>query len=412
MSSSSKPPTFSTEPPDSADRGRAHRDSEDVDVVAIGGREFILVGTAHISQESVELVRVVIEQEAPDVVCIELDAQRHEALSQEDRWEQLDLREVIRKRQLATLLANLLLASYQKRLGGQLGVMPGSELLEASRVASDRGIPIALCDRDLRVTLRRAWHSLGWWRKLELMSTMIVSAFDNTELSEEDLRRIRRKDVLNELMAELGETMPTLKRVLIDERDAYLAQRIREAEGDRIVAVVGAGHVAGMRRALESTEFIDTTAIDQIPVVSPVWKWVGWAIPALIVGALAVIGATKGPGAMGESALFWFVANAVPTAIGGLAALAHPLTIVIGAVAAPFTSLTPVIGAGYVAAFVQTWVAPPLVREFQTVGDDISHVSRWWRSRLLKIFLVFILTTLGSLLGTGVGGVEIISNLF
>ena len=412
MSSSSKPPTFSTEPPDSADRGRAHRDSEDVDVVAIGGREFILVGTAHISQESVELVRVVIEQEAPDVVCIELDAQRHEALSQEDRWEQLDLREVIRKRQLATLLANLLLASYQKRLGGQLGVMPGSELLEASRVASDRGIPIALCDRDIRVTLRRAWHSLGWWRKLELMSTMIVSAFDNTELSEEDLRRIRRKDVLNELMAELGETMPTLKRVLIDERDAYLAQRIREAEGDRIVAVVGAGHVAGMRRALESTEFIDTTAIDQIPVVSPVWKWVGWAIPALIVGALAVIGATKGPGAMGESALFWFVANAVPTAIGGLAALAHPLTIVIGAVAAPFTSLTPVIGAGYVAAFVQTWVAPPLVREFQTVGDDISHVSRWWRSRLLKIFLVFILTTLGSLLGTGVGGVEIISNLF
>jgi len=412
MSSSSKPPTVSTEPPDSADRGRAHRDSEDVDIVAIGGREFILVGTAHISQESVELVRVVIEQEAPDVVCIELDAQRHEALSQEDRWEQLDLREVIRKRQLATLLANLLLASYQKRLGGQLGVMPGSELLEASRVASDRGIPIALCDRDIRVTLRRAWHSLGWWRKLELMSTMLVSAFDNTELSEEDLRRIRRKDVLNELMTELGEAMPTLKRVLIDERDAYLAQRIREAEGDCIVAVVGAGHVAGMRRALESSDFIDTTAIDQIPVVSPIWKWVGWAIPALIVGALAVIGATKGPGAMGESALFWFVANAVPTAIGGLAALAHPLTIVIGAVAAPFTSLTPVIGAGYVAAFVQTWVAPPLVREFQTVGDDISHVSRWWRSRLLKIFLVFVLTTLGSLLGTGVGGVEIISNLF
>jgi len=412
MSSSSKPPTVSTEPPDSADRGRAHRDSEDVDIVAIGGREFILVGTAHISQESVELVRVVIEQEAPDVVCIELDAQRHEALSQEDRWEQLDLREVIRKRQLATLLANLLLASYQKRLGGQLGVMPGSELLEASRVASDRGIPIALCDRDIRVTLRRAWHSLGWWRKLELMSTMLVSAFDNTELSEEDLRRIRRKDVLNELMTELGEAMPTLKRVLIDERDAYLAQRIREAEGDCIVAVVGAGHVAGLRRALESSDFIDTTAIDQIPVVSPIWKWVGWAIPALIVGALAVIGATKGPGAMGESALFWFVANAVPTAIGGLAALAHPLTIVIGAVAAPFTSLTPVIGAGYVAAFVQTWVAPPLVREFQTVGDDISHVSRWWRSRLLKIFLVFVLTTLGSLLGTGVGGVEIISNLF
>jgi pheromone shutdown-related protein TraB len=391
---------------------KPHRDSEDVEVVEIDGREFVLVGTAHISQESVELVREVIEKEAPDCVCLELDAQRHEALSSEDRWEQLDLREVIRKRQLATLLANLLLASYQKRLGGQLGVMPGRELLEASNLAKEKGIPIALCDRDIRVTLRRAWGSLSWWRKLELSSTMLASAFDRTELTEEDLRKIRRKDVLNELMNELGQSMPTLKRVLIDERDAYLAQRIREAEGDRIVAVVGAGHVRGMCAALARDTDVDTSEIDLVPPVSPVWKWVGWGIPALIVGALVVIGITKGPAAMGENALYWFVANAVPTAIGGLAALAHPLTIAIGALAAPFTSLTPVIGAGYVAAFVQTWVAPPLVREFQSVGEDISQPSRWWRSRLLKIFLVFILTTLGSLLGTGVGGAELVSNLF
>lgn len=390
----------------------AHRDSEDVEVVEIDGREFVLVGTAHISQESVELVREVIEKERPDCVCLELDAQRHEALSQKDRWQQLDLREVIRNRQLATLLANLLLASYQKRLGGQLGVMPGSELLEASRVATDAGIPIALCDRDIRVTLRRAWNSLSWWRKLELASTMLASAFDSTELSEEDLRNIRNKDVLNELMSELGEGMPTLKRVLIDERDAYLAQRIRESEGDRVVAVVGAGHVAGMRVALAAGGDVDTTEIDQIPPVSPLWKWVGWAIPALIVGALVVIGATKGPEAMGENALYWFLANAVPTSIGALAALAHPFTIVLGGLAAPFTSLTPVIGAGYVAAFVQTWVAPPLVSEFETVGDDIAVARRWWQNRLLKIFLVFVLTTLGSILGTVVGGAEIFSNLF
>jgi pheromone shutdown-related protein TraB len=290
--------------------------------------------------------------------------------------------------------------------------MPGRELLEASNLAKEKGIPIALCDRDIRVTLRRAWGSLSWWRKLELSSTMLASAFDRTELTEEDLRKIRRKDVLNELMNELGQSMPTLKRVLIDERDAYLAQRIREAEGDRIVAVVGAGHVRGMCAALARDTDVDTSEIDLVPPVSPVWKWVGWGIPALIVGALVVIGITKGPAAMGENALYWFVANAVPTAIGGLAALAHPLTIAIGALAAPFTSLTPVIGAGYVAAFVQTWVAPPLVREFQSVGEDISQPSRWWRSRLLKIFLVFILTTLGSLLGTGVGGAELVSNLF
>ncbi|MEE2664449.1 MAG: TraB/GumN family protein [Myxococcota bacterium] len=383
-----------------------------MEVVEIDGREFVIVGTAHISRESVELVREVIENETPDCVCLELDAQRHEALSSEDRWKQLDLREVIRKRQLATLLVNLLLASYQKRLGGQLGMMPGSELLEASRVASENGIPISFCDRDIRVTLRRAWSSLSWWRKLELSSTVLASAFDRTELSEEDLRNIRRKDVLNEMMSELGKSMPTLKQVLIDERDAYLAQRIREADGDRIVAVVGAGHVTGMRAALARGTDVDIAEFDQIPPVSPVLKWVGWGIPALIVGALVTIGATKGPAAMGENALYWLVANSVPTALGGLAALGHPLTIAIGGLAAPFTSLTPVIGAGYVAAFVQTWVAPPLVHEFETVGDDIAHLSRWWRSRLLKIFLVFVLTTLGSLLGTGLGGVEIVSNLF
>ena len=412
MSAAPNPPDAPENPHAPTASTTAHRESEDVEVIELEGREIVLVGTAHISQESVDLVREVIENEAPDCVCLELDAQRHEALSQENHWEQLNLREVIRNRQLATLLANVLLASYQKRLGGQLGVMPGSELLEASRIAQESGIPIALCDRDIRVTLRRAWQSLSWWRKLELASTMLASAFDHSELTEEDLRNIRRKDVLNELMSELGESMPNLKRVLINERDAYLAQRIREAEGNRVVAVVGAGHVAGMRAALASGSDVDTSEIDQIPPVSPIWKWLGWTIPALIVGALLVIGVTKGAEAMGENALYWFIANAVPTAVGGIAALAHPITIAIGGLAAPFTSLTPVIGAGYVAAFVQLWVAPPLVREFQTVGDDIAHVRRWWQNRLLKIFLVFVLTPLGSLLGTGVGGVEIVSNLF
>jgi len=405
--------TMSLPPSEPTDREEPdHRSSQDVEVVHADGREFLLVGTAHISQESVELVRTVIEHENPDCVCIELDDQRYEALSQEERWDQLDLREIIRNRQLATLLVNLVLASYQRRLGMKLGVKPGSELLEASRVAEERGIPIALCDRDIRVTLRRAWNSLGWWSKAQLASTMLMSAFDRTELSEEDLREIRRKDVLSEMMNELGDMMPALKRVLIDERDAFLAQRIRESEGQRVVAIVGAGHIAGMRAALNANEAIDTDAINQIPSVSPAWKWVGWAIRAVIIAARVTIGATKGSTAMGENALYWFVANALPTAIGGVAALAHPLTILVAGLAAPFTSLTPVIGAGYVAAFVQTWLRPPLVREFRTVGEDIAELSHWWQNRLLKIFLVFVLTTLGSLLGTATGGIEIFSNLF
>jgi pheromone shutdown-related protein TraB len=395
-------------PPDNS----APESSSDVHRLEVGGREFILVGTAHISQQSVDLVRKIVEEETPDCVCIELDAQRYEALSQASRFEALNLREVIRKQQLAALLMNLLLASYQKRLGMQLGVNPGSELLEAAIVAKDHGIPIALCDRDIRVTLRRAWHALPWYRKLWLTSSIMASAFDSPELDEEELARIRQQDVLTELMSELGEQMPDLKHALIDERDSFLAEKIRTSKGQKIVAVVGAGHVRGMLQSLESREHVDLDSLNVIPKVSPFWKWFGWAIPAIIVSSIAYIGWTQGSDAAGDNALYWFLANAIPTGIGGIIAMGHPVTTVAAFMSAPFTSLTPLIGAGYVAAGVQAWLAPPIVSEFQSVGDDIASWSAWWKSRLLRIFLVFLLTTIGSMVGTWVGGYEIVSNLF
>jgi pheromone shutdown-related protein TraB len=360
----------------------------------------------------VDLVREVIAAERPDTVCIELDSQRFEALRDEKRWESLDLREIIRNRQLAQLIASLTLSSYQRRLGLQLGVTPGSELLEAARAAEELQIPIELCDRDVRITLRRAWAAVSWWRKAMLLATIAASAFDTPELSEEELRRIRQRDVLSELMRELGDAMPALKKVLIDERDAFLAEKIRRVPGSRIVAVVGAGHVEGMLAALEDARDVDLEEINQIPSVSSGWKWFGWGIPALILGSITWIGITRGAEAAGSNALYWFLANAIPTGVGGILALAHPATIAGAALAAPFTSLTPLIGAGYVAAFLQAWSCPPTVRDFQTVGDDLSRWRRWWSSRLLRIFLVFLLTTLGSVVGTWVGGVEVVSNLF
>ncbi|MEE2673578.1 MAG: TraB/GumN family protein [Myxococcota bacterium] len=385
--------------------------ANDVHRLEVGGRRFVVVGTAHISRDSVDLVRKVIEAERPDCVCLELDAQRYEALSQEQRWEDLDLRDVMRRQQLATLMANLILASYQHRLGLKLGVTPGSELLEAGRTAEELQIPVALCDRDIRVTLRRAWHSLALHRKAMLVSTFVASAFESPDLTEEELRRIRQKDVLSELMAELGEAMPALKRVLIDERDAYLAQKIRESEGECVVAVVGAGHVQGMLAALSVNKKVDLDEINEIPRVSPIWKWVGWAIPVLIVGSIAWIGLSQGREAAGDNAWFWFLANAIPSGIGGLAALAHPATIAAAFLSAPFTSLTPVIGAGYVAAFVQAWMRPPKVSEFKSVGTDMARPAAWWQNRLLKIFMVFLATTLGSVIGTWVGFIEIVGNL-
>ncbi len=249
--------------------------SDDVEVVRVGDREFLLVGTAHVSRESTALVRAVIERERPDTVCVELDPQRYAALSQKTRWQGLDLRQVIRSRQLAALIANLLLASYQKRLGGALGVTPGMELLEATAVAEKLGIPVSLCDRDVRVTLRRAWGSLSFFQKVRLLSSLLASAFETPELDEEELRRLRQKDVLSELMEELGQVLPGLKKVLIDERDTYLAERIRLSEGRRVVAVVGAGHVAGMRRALLEAEEVDLSGLDEVRPVSPAWKCAG-----------------------------------------------------------------------------------------------------------------------------------------
>lgn len=387
--------------------------SSDISIVTLDDEKtIILVGTAHISRESADLVREVIEREHPDCVCIELDARRFEALSQPNRWESMDLKHIIRNKQLSTLLVTLLLASYQKRLGEQLGVLPGAEMLEAMRVADKYGIPVVLADRDVRVTMRRAWRTTPFWRKSMLLSSLLLSVFDTTEVSEEDMRKLRRQDVLSELMRELGKEVPTLKTVLIDERDQYLAHKIRSAEGKKIVAVVGAGHIEGIRQALLTRATVDVKALETVPPVSSAWKWVGWSLPAVIVGSLVAIGVQQGALAAGENALFWILANGIPSAIGATVALAHPVTILTAFAAAPFTSLTPVIGVGYVTAFVQAYVQPPIVREFQSVAEDIGVPQKWWQSRLLRIFLAFLLPTIGSIVGTWIGGTRIISNLF
>jgi pheromone shutdown-related protein TraB len=379
--------------------------------IDVQDRVFTLVGTAHVSQESADLVRQVIDREQPDCVCVELDAQRFQTLSQQRRLDDLDLKEVIRRKQLSPLIVNIILSSYQKRLGGQLGVMPGTEMLEAAKVAQELNIPVVLGDRDVRVTLGRAWRSTPLLKKFLLLSTLLTSIFDRTTISEEMLRDIRQKDVLSEMLRELGELMPTLRTVLIDERDLYLAHRIRSAVGKRIVAVLGAAHIPGVQRHLEANRPIDLEPFNTIPPVSPLWRLIGWGIPALIVAALLLIGWQKGAGVAGEHIVFWVLANGIPSAIGAAVALAHPLTILIAFVAAPLTSLTPVIGAGYVTAFVQAYLCPPSVRELHSVADDIHSAQQWWRNRLLRIFLAFILPGIGSMIGTWIGGVEIFSNL-
>jgi len=247
---------------------------------------------------------------------------------------------------------------------------------------------------------------------MQLMTSGLAGVFDEQDISEEQLAELRQKDVLNEMMQELGKAMPDLKRVLIDERDSYITEKMRRANGKKIVSIVGAGHMQGILRQLRKNTSIDLQEIEVIPPASPVAKIMGWGIPLIIIGAIAYIGYAQGLMQAGHNALYWFLANGIPSALGTLLAFGHPLAILSAFLGAPFTSLSPLIGAGYVAAFVQAYFKPPIVAEIQTVSDDASHFKRWWSNKFLRVFLVFILSSLGSVIGTWVGGAEIISNLF
>jgi len=386
--------------------------SDDVHLIKKDGREFIIVGTAHISRQSADLVREVIEKEKPDVVCVELDEKRLKALSEKNRWENLDLRQIIKNKQLSTLLVNLVLSSYQKKLGEKLGVTPGTELLEAVQTANENKIPVELCDREVRVTLRRAWHSMNLWQKSKFLSGGLAGLFEKQELTEEKLAELRNKDVLSEMMDEIGKAMPVLKKVIIDERDQYIAQKMKECSGKKIVSVVGAGHVKGIVKFLESNNDLDLKRLEVIPDATLFSKILGWGIPFIIIASIFYIGFSQGITEAGNNALFWILACGIPSAVGSLISAAHPLTILASFVSAPITSLSPLIGVGYVAAFVQAYMQPPIVKEFQEVSKDFRKVSKWWKNRLLKVFLVFILSSIGGVIGTSVGFFKIVRNVF
>ncbi len=385
---------------------------EDISRVFLDGKEIILLGTAHISRESVDLVTETIQREKPDCVCVELDKRRYDAISRKDHFEQLDIKKIIKKKQLATLMANMILSSYQKKLGEKMGVLPGTELIEAARVAEDQGIPLELCDRDVRVTLLRAWRMTPLWKKGKLIASLLMSLFDDTDITEEKLRQLKKSDVISELMAELGSAMPELKKVLIDERDTYLSEKIKQAPGRKIVAVIGKGHLEGIKKAIMEDRSGLLEEISTLPPLSPAWKAAGWSVPAVIIGSVVVIAFNRGAEVAGDNVLYWILANGIACALGAVAALAHPATVAAAFAAAPVTSLTPVIGAGYVTAFVQALMQPPLVKEIQNASADMGTLSGWWKNNLLKVFLAFLLPGVGSMVGTWLGGYRIISNLF
>lgn len=360
-------------------------------------KSITLVGTAHVSRESADLVADVISEEKPDTVAVELCQSRYQAMTEENRWQNTDLIKVIKEKKAFLLLSNLMLASFQKRIGKKLGIKPGEEMRRAIEAARETEAEIHLADRDVRTTLSRTWRLMGFWTKMKLMVQLITSMGDMDDIEEEDIEKLKEKDVLETLLSELGKTLPSLQKVLIDERDQYLAYKIRTAPGQKIVAVVGAGHVPGIKKYWQ--EPVD---IDALEVIPPKGKWMGflkWGIPSLVI-ALIVLGFFMAGASAGTHMIKWWVlANAVLAGAGAAVALAHPLTIATAIVASPITSLNPMIAAGWVAGLVEVFLGKPKVKDFERLPEDIVSVKGFWKNKITRILLVVVLTNLGSSLG-------------
>ena len=360
-------------------------------------REIALIGTAHVSRESADLVVKVIEAEKPDTVCVELCESRYKAIKQKNRWQNTDLIKVIREKKSFLLLSNLLLTSFQKKIGQKLGIKPGEEMIRAMEAADSVGAQTHLADRDIRITLSRTWRLMGLWTKIKLLAQLVTSMGEVDSVKEEDIEKMKDKDVLETLLSEIGETLPELRRILIDERDQYLTEKIRSAPGKKIVAVVGAGHVPGIKRDWNKT--IDLNTLDELPPKGKIFSFLKWGIPTLVVGLIVLGFFYAGSSAGTHMIKWWVLANAVFAGIGAAIALAHPLTVLSAIVASPITSLNPMIAAGWVAGLVEAFIGKPKVKDFENLPSDILSLKGFWKNKITRILLIVVFTNLGSSLG-------------
>ena len=362
------------------------------------GKDIVLLGTAHVSKESVRLVTEVIEAEKPDTVCVELCESRYMSIRHKDKWQNTDIVNVIKEKKSFLLLSNLLLASFQKRIAEKFDIVPGEEMVKAIETAEAVGATILLADRNIRVTLSKTWRVMRLWDKIKLLFQLILSIGQIDDINEEDIEKMKQEDVLQTLLADVGKSLPVIKDILIDERDQYLTHKIRTAPGKKIVAVIGAGHVPGIQRYWNAK--IDLEALEQIPAKTKTSSVLKWMIPFCIL-SLFVLGFFHGGANTGMDMIVWWVlANGILAGLGAIIALAHPLTILSSVLAAPLTSLNPMIAAGWVSGLVEAFSRKPKVKDFERLSEDIVSIRGFWKNKITRILLVVVFTNLGSSLGT------------
>jgi len=380
------------------------------------GVHYTLLGTAHVSRASVEAVRAQIEHGGFDAVAIELCPSRHKALTDTTAWREMNLFSIIRDGKAGMMMASLALAAYQRRIAEQFGIEPGAEMKAAMDAASAAGLPLQLIDREIGITMRRTSARLSWWRRWVLINGMILSLFSREELSEADVERLKQGDILNETFSEFASSSPELYASLIEERDRYMAAKLRlensNGAAKRVLAVVGAGHLEGTAKALredvEPRQQIDL--LNAQPARSRILKFIPWLILVAVLTGFG-IGFARSPELGLALIATWVLINGGLSALGAAIARGHPLTVLSALLAAPLTSLNPTIGAGMVTGAVEATLRKPRVADFEALRDDVVRLSGWWRNRVARVFLVFFLSNLGSAVGTWVAGLSMLRQL-
>ncbi|WP_026907974.1 TraB/GumN family protein [Paucisalibacillus globulus] len=378
---------------------------ENISRLDINGKEIILIGTAHVSKNSAEQVKQVIEAEKPDSVCIELDEQRYKSITEGKKWKETDIFQIIKDRKATLLLMNLAISSFQKRMANQFGINPGQEMIQGIESAKEIDANLVLADRNIQTTFSRIWRGIGLKGKAMLLAQVIASIFTKETISEEELEKMKSQDMIDSMLQEFTDEFPKLKKPLIDERDQYLAQKIKEAPGDKVVAVLGAAHVPGIKEQIKQDHNLEQ--LSKLPPKSKIPKIIGWSIPIFIISLIVFTFMTNAEAGMAQI-ISWVLWNGSLSALGTLIAFGHPLAVVTAFIAAPITSLEPFLAAGWFAGFVQAYFKRPNVNDFEKLSDDVHSLKGFWNNKVTRVLLVVIFANLGSSIGTFVGGADVV----
>ncbi|MEK6958417.1 MAG: TraB/GumN family protein [archaeon] len=362
-------------------------------------KELILVGTAHISKESIDLVNKTIEEEVPDIIGVELDHERLQQLLSGKKWGETNIVEIVQTGKTYLFLLNVLLSNLQKQLGAQVGVQPGAEMLAALKKAQEKKVPVQLLDRNIRITLKRAFNEMSFIEKAKLAGGILGGFFGVGEkITIEKIEELKQEDLLNKLMKELGKQMPSIKKVLVDERDDYIAEMIKNSPGKKIVAVVGAGHLDGIVDCIKNNKKVDLAKLNTTPKKSNVFKYIGYLIPAIFIAFLAYGLYVKGIDTTLNLLIAWILVTGFFSALGALLARAHPLSILVAFIAAPLTTLHPALAAGWFSALVETRFNPPRVMDFEALSN-VSSIKGFYSNKVTHILIVAALTNVGATIG-------------